>query len=673
MINSKKKVTFLLDAEAVKLSKVLSKDFLEIEIYAISEGENRNDYDFLLEAMKKSLPSFGGKPVLAYFNPVTGGIEEHNATISRDRDTGEEFYDYTSYNSERSVGFLTPSTAEIVEYMNKKWIKVKANLWVKYNRQLIKNLLKAQSRKVSVEIEILKSHEGEEGREIIEEFSLDGITILQYRPNTTIPIPEGIEGAKLNLKEFANSVNFATFKREMRCAFAQQGLERNEGTKELNYAKKERIEIDNSKEAAIFDKDWVKPDAEFYDWLREASNFRSLSKENALVLEEGWETNIASNKYPHHSRKDGKLVVNERGVRAAYSRGMAQNLFEENPSAKRHILKHFKELELPTKDMFTRDIFAEIQMPNKEKKVVGHFAKNDIKVLDFVVESLEDNFIEREGNLKMFNEKKGELLRKFLSEHYCAIMEGEDRECYVYICDMNDEEVIYYLNMGEETAHYRAHYSIEETEEEIKVFVDVENAVMVGTAWEDYDKAIVFEDVEYSRDEFIEKHSAVCADFAKKSEEFDELNAKFTELEKQNSQLSEANETLKFSLEEAENKINQFNLENEERTLADMRCEACKMIDEEDFLDSEEDKKAKEALKALVEQYCGEKKFESKEEMCNFVSTELSKLVYAKVKSAKEDKKEKKEEFNAELNRELSKQPEGPKDCFSVLREYNNR
>ena len=676
MVSSKKKVIFLLEAEAVKLSKVLSKDFLEIEVYAISEGKNRNDYIFLYDSMKKSLPTFSEKPILAFFNPLTKGIEEHNSSIDIDSDTGEEFFDYTGPNAERSVGFVTPNSAKIVDYDGKQWIKLRAKLWVKYNRQLVKNLLKAKTRKVSVEIEILDSYTDEEGAEVIKDFVLDGITILQYRPNTTIPIQEGIAGAKLNLKDFADSADFKTFKKKMSFAYAQQSLEGNEDEKELTCTEKKRIEIDNSKEAAVMEGDWEKPDASFYDWLREASNFKTVSKENALVLEEGWETNASANKYPHHSRKGDKLVVNKRGVMAAYSRGMQQKLFDENPSARRHITKHFKELGLDTKDMFTEDVF-------KSQSFAAETDKEVDKVLDNNnVNPLEYKNEEKEGNSKMFNDKKMSLIRKFLEEAY-PCEEGAECCCRVWVCDISDEEAVYYLD-GQ---HYRAPYKIEETEEEIKVFVDVEKAIKVESAWLDADKKIVFEEEEYTVEELVEKFSAMSVEYATKDEQFKDMEAKFATMEAERGELATSKEELegKFaamsqeyeelsaSCEEMKAKIAEFEADAEKREIEEYKCEACKMIDLEDLLDSEEDLEAKEGLKALVAQYCDEKKFNTKEELCNFVSQELKSLVYAKMKGEKAKETESgKEEFSAELNREMQK-IETPKDCFGVLEEYNKR
>lgn len=691
MKTQNKKINFILEAEAIKLSKVLSKDFLEIEIYAISEGNNRNNFSFLLGAMEESLYTFDDKPVLAYFNPFTRGIEEHNATVSLDRDTGEEFYDYTSPNAEKPVGLLTPGTAEIVDYNGKKWIKVNAKLWVKYNRQIIKNLLKAKSRKVSVEIEVLESYEDEEGVEIIQKFTLDGITILQYRPNTTILVDEGIEGAKLNLKDFANSADFKTFQRKMAFAYSRENFTNNKSIKDSdeNFTQN-KIEIDNSKESAIIDEEWANPNSEFFEWIRCASNFKALYKENSLILEEDWEANVEKNEYPHHSIKDGKLVLNKEGLFKAYSKGMEQDIFSDNPGARRHILKHYKELGLDTLDLF-----------NKEK---FNLENNDDKVLDDTVKPLVNKKEEKEGDFKMFYDKKRELLEGYIREAF-KNEDGNDECCYIWVCDLSDEEVVYCV----EHKYFKASYSIEELEDEIKVFVNTEEAVEVVSGWIEVKPTYIeHSEKRFTVEEFVaeydtvnkeladtkEELEGVKAEFATMSsvleaerethasfneehntlvEKFSTLSTDFEELTSAHNELTANHETLQATFKEMEQKVEEFKVEAEKREIEEFKAYGFSLVDDEDILDSEEDVESKNALKASIVENCDNKTFASKEELNTFVSNEIMKLVYAKTKKMKKTEKGV-ENFNADLtNQPIAKENVTIKDCFGVLEEYNNR
>lgn len=222
---------FVLDSKALKIKEVLNKDFLEIEILSIAEGENRNQTSFTLESMKKSIPTFYNKFILGYFT-APGGVnneghfEEHNSDVKYDEECQEFYYSYLAPNAEKALGIIRESDkVEIVEIDGKKWIKLTAAILTKYNREAVKHLLKSRNKKkVSVEITIEKYHTVD-GIDIIDEFTLDGITILGTRRNSNKPCQEGIEGASMILK-FLQSEVYSTQKRAL--SFAYQELEQEE-------------------------------------------------------------------------------------------------------------------------------------------------------------------------------------------------------------------------------------------------------------------------------------------------------------------------------------------------------------------------------------------------------------------------------------------------------------
>ena len=47
-------MTFSLEADKVKLKKILSGNFLQLEVRAVSEGENRNKSYFSLESLQNA-------------------------------------------------------------------------------------------------------------------------------------------------------------------------------------------------------------------------------------------------------------------------------------------------------------------------------------------------------------------------------------------------------------------------------------------------------------------------------------------------------------------------------------------------------------------------------------------------------------------------------------------
>lgn len=232
---------FVLDSKALKIKEVLNKDFLEIEIMAIAEGENRNQTSFTLEGMQKSIPTFYNKFILGYFN-APGGVnneghfEEHNSDVKYDEECQEFYYSYLAPNAEKALGIIRESDkVEIVDIDGKKWIKLTAAILTKYNREAVKHLLKSRNKKkVSVEITIEKYHTVD-GIDVIDEFTLDGITILGTRRNSNKLCEEGIEGASMILK-FLQSEVYSTQKRALSFAYQeleQEDLNENEKQEEI--------------------------------------------------------------------------------------------------------------------------------------------------------------------------------------------------------------------------------------------------------------------------------------------------------------------------------------------------------------------------------------------------------------------------------------------------------
>lgn len=155
-------MVFSLEADRIKLKKILGGNFLQLEMKAISEGENRNHSSFSLEAMQGALPSFRNKPILGYFNTKEQDFESHNGTWKRDSETDTPYWDTTMPNGERILGLIRESDSVSIEPDNKgkNWIVLTCALWVQYALPQIKRLLKDKKKKVSVEIDIRTSYLG---------------------------------------------------------------------------------------------------------------------------------------------------------------------------------------------------------------------------------------------------------------------------------------------------------------------------------------------------------------------------------------------------------------------------------------------------------------------------------------------------------------------------------
>jgi hypothetical protein len=77
------KLIFELSPRQLKYKNILDKEFLELEVYAISDiNPNRNDTHFTLEAMQKALPTFKNKPIVGLFEK--GDFTDHAGRMLKD-------------------------------------------------------------------------------------------------------------------------------------------------------------------------------------------------------------------------------------------------------------------------------------------------------------------------------------------------------------------------------------------------------------------------------------------------------------------------------------------------------------------------------------------------------------------------------------------------------------
>ncbi len=303
---------FILDSKSLKIKEILNKDFLEIEILAIAEGKNRNKTSFTLESMKKAIPTFYNKFILGYFNVQgdvnnDGHFEEHNSDIKYDAECDEMYYSYLAPNAEKALGLIRESDkVEIVDIKGKKWIRLTAVILTKYNREAVKHLLKQKSKsKVSVEITINKWHTEEE-IDIIEDFTLDGITILGTRRNSSEQCEEGISGASMILK-FLKSKSFGNQQRVLSFAYKElESLGINEDEEEITM-KKNQIKNKESKEKerGSLSMDNIKENEQVVEQTKEnfVENSNSTT-ETQQISEETTDTSTATNFVAENTQDD---------------------------------------------------------------------------------------------------------------------------------------------------------------------------------------------------------------------------------------------------------------------------------------------------------------------------------------------------------------------------------
>lgn len=307
---------FELDSNQIRVRDILNKNFLEIEIYAISNAEpNRNGSCFTLESMKKGIDTFVDKPILGFFNS-SNDFESHNGKVGYDKELEQEYWDNSQ--GEQILGFIRNSdTREIVEKNGLMWIKCTAMVYTQYNYKQVKRLLKDKRKKVSVEVRI-KNSEPKNGIEYINEFELTGITILGSKNG--IPVKEGIEGAHLSVLDLMDEVRYNNQRQALVFAYSELNDEKEEDKDLADYEKEAEnaLKVNKSKEA-MSDTAWGDVDkTALRNRVVEAENFKEIAKDVFLDLREGWEDGEVSKlKYPVMEIKGDELVYNRGALGSA--------------------------------------------------------------------------------------------------------------------------------------------------------------------------------------------------------------------------------------------------------------------------------------------------------------------------------------------------------------------
>ena len=326
------KKIFALEVNDYDVKELSDKQFLSMDIWAISNGINRNGSEFLEESFESAIPTFYNKPVLAFYNTTICDTEEHNCSVNFDEE-GKVFYDYQYDGAEHPVGLIPESaTITIEERDGKKWIHIKdALLWYEYNHQLGQLLKKKGNKKVSVEVEFLDSYM-DEGIEKVKSFVFLGVTILGTDPNTMEEYQEGIEGARLELSGYTKTEEFVRFKQKMSFAYNKMNVlkkynieipeDKQEFLAKSEWGTADPIKVDKSKDAVSEDSWGDVSKTELRNTVLKAKNYKTIVKSVYLLVEDGWEDSPSSHlKYPVMQYKNGTLVYNAGGLLAAQQYG----------------------------------------------------------------------------------------------------------------------------------------------------------------------------------------------------------------------------------------------------------------------------------------------------------------------------------------------------------------
>lgn len=386
MEENKNILQFDLSSKQIKFKNILNKEFVEMEIWAVSDIDpNRNKSHFTLESMERVVAngSIKNKPIVGFFKE--NDFTTHEGVADYDIELQNEYWN--TERGERILGWVRESDpVEIVEKDGLHWIKFRCVLCVKYCYAQVKRLLKDRNKKVSVEITVHKSEKRPDGIVDLIDWDLNGTTILGSKNGKEVL--EGIPGAHLSILEDLGGEAFAEQKKVLSFAYEQAfGASEDksneveqiseEKTEELklgpnsvgkeeekleneviidgveNFAKddigtKSALEVDKSKEA-MSEKPWGEVDkSELRKRVIAAENFKSIADDIFLDLREGWEDGTESAlKYPVMCLEGEKAVYNRGGLASA--KAYAEKNGDEKVAEK--LEKIYKHLELEDGDM----------------------------------------------------------------------------------------------------------------------------------------------------------------------------------------------------------------------------------------------------------------------------------------------------------------------------------
>ena len=386
MEENKNILQFNLSPKQIKFKNILNKEFVEMEIWAVSDIDpNRNKSHLTLESMERVVAngSIKNKPIVGFFKE--NDFTTHEGVADYDIELQNEYWN--TERGERILGWVRESDpVEIVEKDGLHWIKFRCVLCVKYCYAQVKRLLKDRNKKVSVEITVHKSEKRPDGIVDLIDWDLNGTTILGSKNGKEVL--EGIPGAHLSILEDLDGEAFAEQKKVLSFAYEQafganedksNEVEQISGEKteesELgldsvgkeeekleneaiidgvkNFAKddigtKSALEVDKSKEA-MSEKPWGEVDkSELRKRVIAAENFKSIADDIFLDLREGWEDGIeGALKYPVMCLEGEKAVYNRGGLASA--KAYAEKNGDEKVTEK--LEKIYKHLELEDGDM----------------------------------------------------------------------------------------------------------------------------------------------------------------------------------------------------------------------------------------------------------------------------------------------------------------------------------
>lgn len=207
------------------------------DIKAFHTNLNRNRSNVTVEAAKKSLDTFAYKPILAAFMTDDDGVEDFTTHEMEMDDDGNVVY------IEHQVGCFTadkPYMEKDTEHEDRQYVFAVAAIPREYSHAA--DIIERKGgTKVSVELIVNEFQYDEDNDELfLTDIEVSGLTLLGKDRETGEEVLEGMEGARLDIKDFSRSNNSVFELNEDAKKFIQDSI-----TEALNNINSQRKEEKN--------------------------------------------------------------------------------------------------------------------------------------------------------------------------------------------------------------------------------------------------------------------------------------------------------------------------------------------------------------------------------------------------------------------------------------------
>jgi hypothetical protein len=218
---------------AFKKKEVEDPAYLYVDLKAFHTGRNRNTSSVTYDAAKKSLDTFSYKPILAAFMTKEDGEEDFTTHEMELDEDGNVVY------IEHPVGCFTtdkPRMEKDSEHEDRYYIYATGVIYREYSHAA-DIIERKDGTKVSVELMVNEfQYDEEEDLLLLTDIEVSGITLLGTNPETGDPVEEGMEGARLDIKDFSRDNNSVFAKEEIK-QFIQDSIR--EALDNINSQRKE--------------------------------------------------------------------------------------------------------------------------------------------------------------------------------------------------------------------------------------------------------------------------------------------------------------------------------------------------------------------------------------------------------------------------------------------------